>query len=404
MSYTVESSVYTIEQKALDTFRLLAEQRKPTEKLIKILEKMPLILIDNLTTYLHSLLNDQQNILREFDRVECKFSTMDTQDTYRRLLDKIRGCSRVCPCCHRSCDVDHTRIKSQPGSRDNEHRCTTGHALRAMNGYKFEVTDEASLWTCKQIKDDQIVVIGTRRYLWSEFKLNHSHWKFESDLDRLHGKFLFVWQKIGRILCQKYNMKYVTDNVASCYVRQAFHYILILDGSASMHGKRWQDLMKAVQQFLTYRQALQTDDRITIIVFSHNARIVYLDEKIDRIYTNRISHINQQADYTIAFETVKVCIEHSRTKAVHQRNLDYAIIFISNGQAAYPEQELEELSREHRSVINQFWTLSLNDDSESPAAGVLGKINKKMNGSFYDVPASTGLIKAYAEVAGKCIT
>ena len=405
VTYTIDTNVYKLQENAFDVFRLAAEQFKPSEELSKMMKNMSSTLsrnpISNLVGFLQSLLNEREKILGDFDRLPCDFRAMDTRDTYRRLLDKVRGCRNVCPCCHRPCDVDHTRIKSQPGSQDNEHRCLTGHALRAMNGYKFEETEEASLWTCEQIKDDQIVVVDNQRYLWSEFKSNHSHWKFESnfdrdDLDRLHGKFLLVWQKIGRNLCEKYNMKFVTNNVASSPRRQALHYILILDGSASMHGQRWEDLIRAVQQFLIRRRELGVDDRISIIVFSTIARIVYLNERLDRINVTKIECIGQGTNFAVAFRAVKECIDQSRT------NLQYAIVFMSDGEGVYPERELEQLRKTHAAVIKRFWTLSLGD-SKPFTVDILEKINKKMNGSFYDVPASTDLIKAYVEVATKDI-
>ncbi|CAF4535173.1 unnamed protein product, partial [Didymodactylos carnosus] len=163
---------------------MLAQQYKPGIKLTGITKAMTTVYhsctIDNLSAFLQCVLQEKDAMLTEFDTQKCDFDTIDTQDTYARLLDKIRGCPDRCPWCQRPCDVDHTLIKSNPGSESNKHRCATGHALRAMNGYKFEETDEASLFMCEQIKDDQTIVVGSLRKRWSQFKLDHRDWVFES--------------------------------------------------------------------------------------------------------------------------------------------------------------------------------------------------------------------------------
>ncbi len=405
-SYVINTKTYKLKEDALDAFQLLVEQRKPSNILITITKEMSSVYdnisIGNLVAFLQSLLNEENKIINEFNQIQSDFNRMDKQDTYARLLDKIRGCPNLCPCCKRPCDVDHTQIKSRPGSQYNEHRCASGHALRAMNGYKFEITNEASLLMCEQIKDDQIVVVGSTRYQWLQFKSIHSDWNFESVLDddelnRLHGKFLTVWEKIGRDLCQKYGMKYVTYNTSQTIVQESFHYILLLDGSGSMTGDRWNDLMKAVQEFLTRRQKLNTNDRITIIVFSDFAQIAYFDEKITEVNVNTIEFPDGGTNFGSAFICVNECINRCRTD-ITNRNHDYAIVFMSDGEDRYPEQELNQLLQAHDSVIKRFWTMSLSDQNSS-ASQILERINEKMNGSFYDIETSVDLIKAYAEIA-----
>jgi hypothetical protein len=180
--FEVDKSVYQIRRDALDAFASLVEQRKPSAELAEIIKNMFLVFqntsISNLIVFLEALLREKEKILHDFDQIPCDFDSIDQNDIYARLLDKVRGCPDLCPCCRRPCDVDHTQIKSNPGSLHNEHRCQSGHSLRAMNGYKIEVTDEPSLFMCEQIEDDQILIIGPRRYRWSEFKRNHPDWKF----------------------------------------------------------------------------------------------------------------------------------------------------------------------------------------------------------------------------------
>jgi uncharacterized protein YegL len=222
----------------------------------------------------------------------------------------------------------------------------------------------------------------------------------EHELNRLHGKFLVVWSKIGKELCRKYNMKYVIYNRSLNINHESFHYILLLDGSGSMAGQRWQHLMNAVQEFLTRRSALNTSDRISIIVFSSSANLVYSDEVIQLINVNDIAYPNGETSFRAAFESVNNCITDSRRKRVLNSVYNkFAIVFMSDGEDKYPDRQLKDLLKEHGSVIKRFWTLALCNNNQSPSMSVLGQINTKMNGSFIDIATSVDLVRAYAEVA-----
>jgi hypothetical protein len=231
------------------------------------------ISIGNLTAFLETLMNEKDKIINYFITFPSDFNILDTKSTYKRLLDKVRGCLEKCPCCRRSCDIDHTLFKSIPGSSDNQHCCTLGHALRVMNGYRYEITNEASLVMCEHIQAEQVIVVGLIRKRWSEFKKDHYDWNFDSimsvdELNRLHGKFLGVWAKIGLELCGKYGMKFVTTNILRPIEEIPLHHILLLDGSGSMKGQLWNDLLDGVKEFLKYRLLRNSANRISIINLS----------------------------------------------------------------------------------------------------------------------------------------
>jgi uncharacterized protein YegL len=403
--FIVDKKVYKVREDALHAFQLLVQERKPSSELAKLIKDLKAVYekisIGNLVIFLETLLKEKDKIINDF--YQCKSDFKDI-DTYARLLDKVRGCPDLCPCCRRPCDVDHTQFKSKPGAAYNEHRCQSGHSLRAMNGYKFEGTGEASLFMCEQIKDDQVIVIGPTRYQWSKFKEDHLDWIFESaltedELSKLHGKYLTVWEKIGPILCQQYGMTYVTHNSSLKVTHQSFHYILLLDGSGSMAGQRWKDLMEAVEKFLKRRTELATNDRITIIVFTDSAKVAFFNKEIHDINVEDIKFPAGNTSFSAAFECVYDSITIFRGQAssgsVHE---SFAIIFMSDGESRYPEKELDKLFKVHGPVIKRFWTIALGG-GEASHTQVLADINTKMNGSFYDVATSADLIKTYAEVA-----
>ncbi|CAF1101993.1 unnamed protein product, partial [Didymodactylos carnosus] len=73
----------------------------------------------------------------------------------------------------------------------------------------------------------------------------------------------------------------------------------------------------------------------------------------------------------------------------------YAIIFMSDGLAPFPEAELQTLVELHGNVIKKFWTLALGQSDMS----ILKRINEKMDGTFFNLADSSELVEAYAEIA-----
>ena len=409
-SHQVNNNRYQVTEPAQRAFEALLNERRPSQELAQIIQAMGPIVqnlsIGNINTFLESTMNRQDKLRHHIEDLRCDLDSVDQDDTYARILDKVRGCLQLCPCCRRPCDVDHTQTKSQLGSPDNQHRCQTGHNLRAMNGYKIEVTNEPSLFMCEQIKDDQVLVINSRRYLWSNFKKYHAAWNFDSTLNDyelrlLHSKFLMVWRKVGPTICCRYRMQFVGDNQTLEIRHQSSHYVLLLDGSGSMAGQPWQHLLRAVQEFLTRRRALNVDDRITIIVFSNKTYRVIEDEDIQHVDIDRIAYPGGGTSFIRAFDDVYQCIQcYSKRAPLNPAHKRFVIVFMSDGEAEYPELELKRLLKDYHSIIQRFWTITLASDS-SPAATVLKRINATMSGSFMDVKTSVDLIKVYAEVASE---
>ncbi|UJR09478.1 hypothetical protein I4U23_013716 [Adineta vaga] len=344
----------------------------------------------------------------ELEKIDVCFKSVAKRNTYEDLLDKVLGCSNLCPCCNRPCDVDHTQMQSKPGSMGNEHRCLSGHALRAMNGYKFEVTQEASLLTCDQIKNDYIVVVNQRRYQWSRFKMDHPDWLFDLPLNKMelnvvHKKFRTIWDKIGPQLCEAYGMKFVqhiSERTCEQKIHEAYHFILLLDASASMGVvSRWDYLMDAAKEFLDRRRELKTDDRFTIIVFSDQTEIKIKGQTVDEVDLEMISYLDGRTSFSAAFTRVAEIINEFKNKpspnSIHQ---NFAIVFMTDGEDENDStKELDHLINNHKSVIKRFWTLALSDLCSSMET--LEKINEKMGGSFYDIQNPAGLLNVYAEVA-----
>jgi len=78
--------------------------------------------------------------------------------------------------------------------------------------------------------------------------------------------------------------------------------------------------------------------------------------------------------------------------------MKHSIIFMTDGDAEYPDDQLNELFSEHGANI-RFWTLALGSGIDENAKVVLERINHKMKGSYYTLAASSELSQTFAEIA-----
>ena len=284
------------------------------------------------------------------------------------------------------------------GDEDNRHSCQTGHQLRAMAGMKFEISNEASLFQYEQMKDDQLIIVRGMKKKWSEFKKDHPDWNFGNSITRDHlfklrGKLCYIWSRIGEKLCEKYKMEFVIQNTTA----KSFHYILLLDASGSMRGEPWKNLLEGVKEFIKIRLDSGPADRITIIVFNNNANYAYFNENIKNIDINKIKFTGGGTDFTKAFDIVIEImrkVQSQSSTSGPSANLDFIIVFMSDGQANFPGSQLDTLLT-MQTKVNQFWTVALGGRERN----ILEKITEKMNGTFLELKDSADLVGAYAEIA-----
>ncbi|CAF1618372.1 unnamed protein product [Rotaria magnacalcarata] len=248
--------------------------------------------------------------------------------------------------------------------------------------------------------DRPIVVRGTKKK-WSEFKNDYPDWDFgnaitSDELFKLRGKFLNVWSRIGELLCEKYDMEFVTENTAQATAKP-FHYILLLDASGSMSGEPWRNLLDGVREFLKIRVDSGSSDRITIIVFDSQAKYAYFNEDMKSIDITQIKFTDGGTDFGNAFDLVIKAIRNTQIQSSAYNPFgqsDYVIIFMSDGQGGFPASQMQTLSA-IKTMINQFWTVALGDTSMD----VLQQINQKMDGTFKELKDSADFVHVYAEIA-----
>ena len=145
---------------------------------------------------------------------------------------------------------------------------------------------------------------------------------------------------------------------------------------------------------------MKTDDRFTIIVFSDYAEVQIVNAAVDDVDLQTIKYHDGGTSFSSAFTYVSKVINQFKNKSsssnlVHQ---NFAIVFMTDGEDQNSfEEEINTLVDTHHSVIKKFWTFALTDRCESIER--LQEINRKMNGSFYDIQSPAGLVPVYAEIA-----
>ncbi|CAF0730234.1 unnamed protein product [Adineta steineri] len=409
-SFTVYDQTYELTDKGVRYFQKLS---KPDKELINLFDLMSksddatktpssdtssirLTSIKNFQNFLKSILDIKTKIDQKYEDISTAFGLYDKDQTYIRLQGKARGCTVKCPCCQRPCDADHSLVKSNPGDEDNKHSCTTGHQLRAFAGIKFEVTNEASLYQCNEINNNDFIVVKGDRKKWAEMKLDYQTWDFDvtnstEELGKLKSKFLYVWGKTGQTFCDKYNMTYVTNNTPGP-APEDMHYILLLDNSGSMKGTPWDNLLAACQVLIKARVDGGTIDHLTVITFNEKADLFCSDQPMKSVNISKVACTKKGTDFEPAFKLVYNVLESSKEK---NSSLKHVIVFMSDGEAEYPQAQLNLLKPMLDDQIKEFWTVALGTSRME----ILEQINSKMKGTFKQLKDSSELSSAFAEIA-----
>ncbi|CAF1371081.1 unnamed protein product [Adineta steineri] len=399
--FNVFNHTYTLTTRGVQYFQKLPKTDRDLASLIDLISKsndatrvsstndsqIRITSIKNFQFFLKSILDIEEGIMKQYDDIPIAFTVYDKDQIYMKLQS---------PCCQRPCDADHSLVKSNSGDEDNKHHCTTGHQLRAFTGIKFETTNEASLYQCNEINNNDYVIVKGTRKKWIAMKQDYPQWDFNvtnssNELSSLKSKFLYIWGKVGKQFCEKYKMEYVTINTPRP-LPEGFHYILLLDSSGSMRGKPWNDLIAATKLLLQARIDGGTDDRISIITFNDKATLVCTDQPMSAVDLSKIACTKDTTAFEPAFQLVNDIIQRSNDK---NSNLKHIIVFMSDGQANYPENELKMLEPMLNDQIKEFWTVALGEGNMP----ILEQINSGMKGIFKQLKDSSELSATFAEIA-----
>ena len=317
-----------------------------------------------------------------------------------KYLARLKGCETNCPCCGRSFDAEHYKVKTEIGSATNKHKCNRGHQFRGMNGFKYENSNLPSFKICETMKDTDLIRSSNKDIKWSDYKALNSKWNFDNDSNQnaidWTNKCPYIWSMIGKDLCVNFDMKFtriaIDENSSeSC---GPLHYILVLDESGSMRGC-WSDLLKSVESFLKIRSSEGSlDDLVSIILFSNNATIEVSNSKIDPGLINNLRQpIFGGTDYSTALQRCIQIISQSSSSS-HK----YGVLFMSDGEAYYPTNEIKMIKDNYLQNIYKFWCIGYRNDNFP----ILKNMLKELYGNednFKNPLDLKDLVKTYIEIA-----
>ena len=372
----------------------------------------------NLTTFVEECLKQKSTATQSFEnQSNSTIIFLNNLCSEEKRIFEMSQCAELCPCCNRICDVDHSfkKAAAAAGTGENLHSCQVGHQYRAFAKIEYEkkhdVTglNEASVKRCENIKDHDIIYTpgNGSRCSWSEYKGTPKckgwDWKFESKVQDIHTGRLTsnlpsIWRRIGERWCRNHRMQYVITNTEAKV--ESHHYLMLLDGSGSMHGNRWSSLMNAIRKFIDIRKAARTDDVVSFVVFSDSAKIeLELFKEIKLLGENHLQQLQNSmpacgTNFEQAFKmAIDILTSVQRNDKV--RKLPQIIVFMTDGESAYPQQQILALSTTYRSMIREFWTVAC----ETSNLTILEQINRVMNGHFKDLKKAEDLVSTFAEIA-----
>ena len=380
------------------------------ENLIAILNdlapNMNNISISYVDLFIKNLLELIDKVKDDFQKAEFDFEALGFKK--EKYLSRVKGCEESCPCCGRLCDAEHYKIHTEIGSPTNKHKCNRGHQFRGMNGFKYEHSNKPSFKICESMKENEMIrdLRSGNTVKWSEYKLKYPKWNFDSDSTQSvydwTNKCTYIWSFIGERICSKYGMTYTPlaiDELPSSDANlNPIHFILILDDSGSMEADdKWAQLVQSVRDFLHIRSNLGGSEKelVSILVFSVHATIEIANSQI---YPELVDQLREPSfgpgtNYSAALEK---CIHTIRE--LNSSTHKYAIVFMSDGQAEYPTNEIEIIKANYMNAITNFWCIGYGIESEF---GVLKKMLFKLNGdenNFLNPQDANQLNKAYQRI------
>ncbi|CAF4542869.1 unnamed protein product [Rotaria socialis] len=393
--------------------KLIKKFPRPNDDTKTVLSTMSgnfkLMSILNLFDFIQKCLEQKPTAIQDFGvKLSDSINLLNNVCSTQRAILLSKHCDTQCPCCTRIFDVDHKiDARFAPGTGENLHRCQSGHQYRAFGKIKSSYKNlengffEASVIPCEHIKENMKIGIG----IWSEYKRTHPDWDWDfitkpmlRPINEISDYRASVWNRIGKQWCGKYEMDFVIENTDM----KLKHYIFLLDNSGSMKKTdRWTHLIQAIRTFTKIHNELKGDGVASFVLFGLSAKsppgllfkeIKLLNESDFNLLQN--STPEGGTNFQVAFQKViEILKSINSNDKVSKR--PQVIIFMTDGEAGYPQQELVTLSTTYRSVIKEFWTVAC----ETSSLTELRKINQVMKGSFKDVQQADGLVQVYSELA-----
>ncbi|CAD8074924.1 unnamed protein product [Paramecium primaurelia] len=317
--------------------------------------------IQILYDFMQSFNQKIQDEMKGLDQLDIDFDKLDIQSYLDALQVKQIGCQESCPICKRKCDLEL--------DSNHRHQCRNGHQLRGMNG--LLVGCNPSLFTCEEIQDYckvQFMETKSIKY-WGDIKDIYNDWLFSCiDVTEkrvfLKKKFTNIWNlNVGQVICKSLTqeigkeIQFITQEVFDKEQTQRapkpIHYVIMLDDSGSMGGKKFDSAKAGVIAFLSEIHKMKNkDSRVTIIMFNSNARVEVDFEVINpKEQEQKIIFQGGGTDFDKPFN---IAYEKIIQRPDFDKFYKHSMFFYTDGDADYPKTALnkfESLSPEQKQKI-----------------------------------------------------
>jgi len=280
------------------------------------------------------------------------------------------------------------------------HKCELGHQLRSMKGVR-RGENRLSVLTCEEIEDNSQIEVDGNKRLWSDYKKEGEmkNWKFQiinkEKQRRNITKFKDCWNKHGKYFAEKYEKLYGSDIKFEEVVQiEKIHFILCLDDSGSMQGKRWDCARTAAINFINgLISSNLTKKEISIIIFNSIARI--------------------EAEYMCPNKNLFLCLQfkggatdfgppfEKAFDLIYQKPYQFQkhiIIFYTDGEASYPFETMDRYLQSD--LKRRIELISICEDSNpSVLKKIVSEFDNKMGGGILKTSVNPSeLIKVLPEL------
>ena len=170
-------------------------------------------------------------------------------------------------------------------------------------------------------------------------------------------------------------IKELTKKLASySTMYTSIHYIFVLDHSSSMSGPRWNNLTKALDNFVDANKG-QTLDLLSIIVFSDSAKEHMKKMKFSE-YTSPVKYKWGGTNFDAAFDLTRDFCDLSNNHCP-------VVVFLTDGQGEmkHTNLRLREMNQTHNQKGFMFFAIGVGDDFNRETLKEITKIAN--NGKSY---------------------
>ncbi|CAD8155009.1 unnamed protein product [Paramecium pentaurelia] len=271
--------------------------------------------------FLDVFVNELIELLKQNLQLQLDLDRFNKQEALLKKRQKLIGCDVTCQFCNRKCDLQYQHQSS--------HKCQYGHFL-IVNMNELE-----QQFSCDEYFQER------KGNNFQQFKQN---WSFEKDENKNEKKqlkqdLIKIWQQYGEKICQILQKKY--KKILEQINQKKIHYIFILDSSGSM-SEDWSNIKIGVRDFISKikqdDQQNNSESKVSLIIFD-NEEIVLKNSQRARKIENHVK-MNFLGGGTNLSNPIKKAI-----KIINKDNFSelYLILFHTDGRAAYPQQELQNL-------------------------------------------------------------